>query len=166
MEEPPTGDDDLLVPTDVRVLILAFEFNDLDLGGEIQNVRTCFERLGYRVDDYMIPMVESSDVLQERLETFLNPQDGHEHDGHEAETPRILHIIHYMGHAGSIPTTRGPALELVSHNIPDNVALLWETILSVWNNAHVDGVAGIFNILRERSCYYTLETNQRHGHEN
>jgi len=150
MEEPPTGDDDLLVPTDVRVLILAFEFNDLDLGVEIQNVRTCFERLGYRVTNYMIPMVESSDFLQERLETFFNPQDGHEHDGHEVEAPRILHIIHYMGHAESIPTTRGPALKLVSHNIPDKPALLCETILNVWNNTHVDEVAGIFDILRER----------------
>ena len=138
------NDDDLEIPTEVKVLILTFAFNDLKLDDEITQTRTSFERLGYTVTDYRIPMVETHQVLGE-LETFLtddaNPQDGqelkaqeHEAEEHEAqereaqevERRRTLHIFYYLGHAGAITTNQGPELELaryVFHSKDDTLSL-------------------------------------------
>jgi hypothetical protein len=80
---------EIFKPTKVKVLLVTFRFNDLDLEDETEDLRRCFESLGYDVDEHNI---RSLPGLKEKLENFL----------YEPPPSTSLHIIYYHGHGGII----------------------------------------------------------------
>ena len=80
--------------TTVKVLILTFKFNDLELEAETKGVEEAFVNAGYEVDKpYEIEMDNSLDKLKMRLRNFL-PYNNKDED--------TLYIIYYHGHGGII----------------------------------------------------------------
>jgi hypothetical protein len=74
----------------VKVLILTFEFQDLDLEEETTEVENAFGLLNYDVEKYAIKMVTPLEQLKKKLERFFfNPK-----------SIKTLHIIYYHGHGG------------------------------------------------------------------
>jgi hypothetical protein len=73
----------------VKVLLLTFMFNDLNLAKETNDVRKTFDSLGYEVVPYEIEMENSKEKLCSKLEEFLNDENG-----------SGLRIIYYHGHGG------------------------------------------------------------------
>lgn len=77
--------------TSVKVLILNFKFNDLDLEDEIRQVKKAFRHARYESPmHYEIEMDNSLDGLDEKLRDFLP----------ESEPENTLYIIYYNGHGG------------------------------------------------------------------
>jgi hypothetical protein len=72
----------------VKVLLLTFKFNDLDLTKETSDVEKTFSDLGYSTDSYEI---ESEEGLKSKLENFFELKRG---------TDNELRIIYYHGHGG------------------------------------------------------------------
>ncbi|KIW28063.1 uncharacterized protein PV07_07747 [Cladophialophora immunda] len=110
--------------TKVKVLALTFEFTDLKIAGETKGVIKAFKDIGYGVEHYEIKMQspwdgqDGQDGLKKTLKNFFRTNSG---------TP--LFIIYYNGHGG---ITKDKKLFFSSHNIPDDVAELWETIQKIW----------------------------------
>lgn len=76
----------------VMVLLLTFEFQDLALDKETEDIEEEFKRLGYNVDPpYNIPMRRSQRSLQKRMAEFLGRGD--------PDTPTLM-IVYYHGHGG------------------------------------------------------------------
>lgn len=73
----------------VEVLLLTFEFTDLNLSEETEEVRRAFESLGYTVTRYKIKMKRSLLRLRRILEVFLAKGNN-----------ETLLIIYYHGHGG------------------------------------------------------------------
>ncbi|KAH0829545.1 hypothetical protein FOPE_10595 [Fonsecaea pedrosoi] len=93
-------------PERVKVLLLTFDFNDLDLHKQTKKIHGDFESLGYEVQDYNINMSDPLSGLKTHLSEFLvKPDPSHP----------TLHIIYYHGHGGIVDTNK---LQLFSHNIP------------------------------------------------
>ncbi|KAK3366650.1 hypothetical protein B0T24DRAFT_722635 [Lasiosphaeria ovina] len=67
-----------------KVLILTFELYDLDINEDIWHV---FESMGYQVERYGIPVVDSTRQLNARLRQFM-----------ESKYSDSLFIIYYNGH--------------------------------------------------------------------
>lgn len=74
---------------EVHVLLLTFEYNDLDLEMETAKVRKSFSRLGYHVHRYNIKMRQTMARLQRVMSRFLAM-------GNEES----LLIVYYHGHGG------------------------------------------------------------------
>lgn len=73
----------------VKVLLLTFQFNDLNLEDETGRVEAAFKAVGYEVKPCTIMMEDSLSNLQRELETFLACED-----------ESTLLIIYYHGHGG------------------------------------------------------------------
>ena len=81
----------------VKVLILTFKFNDLELEEETEGVQKAFNTAGYVVDEpYEIEMDKPLDKLKTRLRDFL-PNN---------KVEDTLYIIYYHGHGGIIREER------------------------------------------------------------
>jgi hypothetical protein len=74
---------------DVKVLLLTFKFNDLDLTNETHHVEQAFQSLGYEVDPYEIEIEDSEDRLHFKLKEFLKDKNS-----------SGLRIVYYHGHGG------------------------------------------------------------------
>jgi len=76
----------------VKVLLLTFMFNDLNLVEETNDVRNAFDFLGYEVVLYEIEMEDSKDSEEKlciKLKEFLKDENG-----------SGLRIVYYNGHGG------------------------------------------------------------------
>lgn len=73
----------------VNVLVLTFDYSDLNLKSEATEIVNLFQSLDYNVDEYTIPMDNSLENLRQELNTFLAPTN-----------PKTLLIIYYHGHGG------------------------------------------------------------------
>ena len=77
----------------VKVLILTFKFNDLELEDETKGVNEAFDEAGYVVEEpYEIEMDKSLNKLKTRLRNFLP----------DKKVEDTLYIIYYHGHGGII----------------------------------------------------------------
>ena len=77
--------------TRVKVLILNFKFNDLDLNDEIRQVKKAFHHARYESPiHYEIEMDNSFAGLDGKLQDFLP----------KTESQNTLYIIYYNGHGG------------------------------------------------------------------
>ncbi|KIW77311.1 hypothetical protein Z517_09757 [Fonsecaea pedrosoi CBS 271.37] len=94
-------------PERVKVLLLTFSFNDLDLHKQTRKIHGDFESLGYEVQDYNINMSDPLSGLKTHLSEFLVKPD---------QSHPTLHIIYYHGHGGIVDKNK---LRLFSHNIPN-----------------------------------------------
>ncbi|OAG35450.1 hypothetical protein AYO21_10400 [Fonsecaea monophora] len=104
--EARKGAQEMFWPERVKVLLLTFDFNDLDLHKQTKKIHGDFESLGYEVQDYNINMSDPLSGLKTHLSEFLvKPDPSHP----------TLHIIYYHGHGGIVDTNK---LQLFSHNIP------------------------------------------------
>ncbi|KAF3765779.1 hypothetical protein M406DRAFT_356050 [Cryphonectria parasitica EP155] len=113
----------------VRVLLLTFEFNDLYLDQETQDVQAAFERLNYDVESYNIPMLRSQRCVQKRVASFL--QEG------DMDT---LTIIYYHGHGAFDDGKDWCGFKLISHQVPDQskTISLRDIIRTLWDGLNVD----------------------------
>jgi hypothetical protein len=75
--------------TKVKVLALTFEFTDLEIEPETENVISAFKNRGYGVRHYKIKMQDSWGELEKELDEFFKRDD---------RTP--LCILYYNGHGG------------------------------------------------------------------
>lgn len=76
----------------VSVLMLTFEFTDLDLGDETRRVEKVFKGLGYKITPCNIPMKNPFDNIKGKVLSFLG----------KASKETLL-IIYYHGHGGPLP---------------------------------------------------------------
>ncbi|KAK6503781.1 hypothetical protein TWF481_008787 [Arthrobotrys musiformis] len=106
----------------VSVLLLSFEYHDLlTLPSEIAGVKAAFQRLGYNVTPYSIPMDNSLARLKDKLKEFFELQ---------TENGPELRIVYYTGHGGA---DRNKRLWLSSHNGPSPMLEYCSTPWSGWN---------------------------------
>ncbi len=77
--------------SEVKVLLMTFEFHDLrdSLDMETDQVEEAFDRLGYSVEQFRIPMINSPARLEAKLDEFFAGVD-----------ENTLAIIYYHGHGG------------------------------------------------------------------
>ncbi|KAM3066532.1 hypothetical protein ACMFMG_002247 [Clarireedia jacksonii] len=106
--------------TQVKVLMLNFEYTDLDdLDKEALQVYIAFRSIGYEVEEYSIKMQDpgNTDLLR-RLTSFLLGEGA-------------LRILYYHGH-GAFSFQTG--LQLCSHNYPDDLDTLQDHARIFWSN--------------------------------
>ncbi|EGX44795.1 hypothetical protein AOL_s00176g77 [Orbilia oligospora ATCC 24927] len=133
----------------VNVLLLTFDYNDLGLEKESAGVKNAFQRLGYSVTPYQMPMKNTWPKVKRKLNGFLRTR----------ENRYELRIIYYHGHGSTVkyPNTNYPRLLLSSHNTPkkDNpeyppivrrkpppiVKLFWHDIAKEIEKAECDTLA-------------------------
>ncbi|EGX52649.1 hypothetical protein AOL_s00007g432 [Orbilia oligospora ATCC 24927] len=114
----------------VRVLILFFEYNDLNIKPETTQFKATCESLGYKVTVYKITMKDSWKCLKEILDGSFPIQD------RETE----LRIIYYNGHGGinhnsSLTLARGV------DTLQDIAEVNWRDIVKVVNEMECDTLA-------------------------
>jgi len=122
-DHPEDEPDNELVYKDVKVLILTFAFNDfkhqLDL--ETESVANIFIDLGYSVEKFPIPMIDSLSRLRKELDRFFSLIDD-----------ETLSIIYYNGHGGLSKSKK--SLVFNSHNYPDDIDKLQGYLVKLWND--------------------------------
>ncbi|TGJ64006.1 hypothetical protein EYR41_010089 [Orbilia oligospora] len=134
----------------VNVLLLTFDYNDLSLERESAGVKNAFQRLGYSVTSYQMPMKNTWPQVKRKLKDFLRALDENRYE---------LRIIYYHGHGSTVtdPNTNYPRLLLSSHNTPEKdnpnyppmarrklppiVRLLWRDIAKEIEEAECDTLA-------------------------
>ncbi|KAF3189824.1 hypothetical protein TWF788_009810 [Orbilia oligospora] len=134
----------------VSVLLLTFDYNDLSLEKESAGVKNTFQRLGYSVTSYQMPMKNTWPQVKRQLKDFLRTLDENSYE---------LRIIYYHGHGSTItdPNTNYPRLLLSSHGTPEKkdpecppvvrlkpppiVNLLWRDIAQKIEEAECDTLA-------------------------
>ncbi|KAI0596335.1 hypothetical protein F4775DRAFT_594387 [Biscogniauxia sp. FL1348] len=103
----------------VQVLVVLFQFTgNPRIEDEAGAVEVAFRQLGYHVERYSIGMDFTAVQLQERLHNFF-----------PRRSSTTLAIVYYIGYS----VNNGNNLDLSSHNRPNDVGHLLDTVGSIWN---------------------------------